>query len=103
MIRMDRRGRRESVVIVRVVVVVVVALGLLVVALPAGVEAAAAKPAATEIGVSASEIRIAVVADVDNAAEPGLHRGNVDAIRSFATDVNAHGGLAGRRLVVDFY
>lgn len=57
---------------------------------------------ATEVGVTASEIHIAVLADVDNAAAPGLFQGSVDAVRGFASFMNATGGLAGRRVVVDF-
>jgi hypothetical protein len=75
----------------------------LVVALAPPTPAAGPPPTATDVGVTASTIRIAVVADVDNPAEPGLHEANVDAVRAFATYVNAHGGLAGRKLAVDFY
>jgi Periplasmic binding protein len=60
------------------------------------------EPQATEIGVTDSEIRIAVIADVDNAAVPGLFQGAVDGVRGFATYMNANGGLAGRKVVVDF-
>jgi ABC-type branched-subunit amino acid transport system substrate-binding protein len=65
--------------------------------------AAAPKPAPTDIGVSDHEIRIAVVADVENSFSPGLNQANVDAVKAFARTVNAKGGIAGRRLVVDFY
>ena len=60
------------------------------------------KPKDTEIGVSADEIHIAVVADVENAPAPGLFQGSVDAVRGFAKYMNANGGLAGRKVVVDF-
>jgi hypothetical protein len=79
-----------------------VAVALLAAAIPTGAAEAAPRPTATEIGVSASELRIAVIADVDNPAEPGLHQANVDAVRAFARSLNAHGGLAGRKVVVDF-
>jgi hypothetical protein len=59
-------------------------------------------PTASEVGVTAKEIHIAVVADVDNAAAPGVFQGSVDAVRGFARFVNASGGLAGRKVVVDF-
>ena len=56
-----------------------------------------------EIGVTADTIRIAVIADVDNAARPGLFQGSVDGVNAFAKFVNANGGLAGgRKLQVDF-
>ena len=38
------------------------------------VSAAAEKPTATEVGVTATEIRIAVIADVDNPIVPGCSR-----------------------------
>ena len=60
-------------------------------------------PQATEIGVTPTTIRIAVVADVNNAAAPGIFQGSVDAVNGFAKYVNAHGGIAGRKVVVDFY
>ena len=56
----------------------------------------------TEVGVTASTIRIAVIADVDTPVAPGLEEGSVAAVQGFAKYINAHGGLAGRRLVVDF-
>jgi ABC-type branched-subunit amino acid transport system substrate-binding protein len=57
---------------------------------------------ATEIGVTSSTIRIAVVADVDNSLAPGVFAGSPAGVQAFAKYVDAHGGLAGRRLVVDF-
>jgi len=58
---------------------------------------------ATEIGVSDRELHIAVIADVDTPLAPGLFGGSVDAVQAFARNVNALGGIAGRKLVVDFY
>jgi ABC-type branched-subunit amino acid transport system substrate-binding protein len=87
-------------------VVLVVALGLvgaLIPAASAGARLEQAQPAASEIGVTADTIRIAVIADVDNAARPGLFQGSVDGIRAAAKFINANGGLAGgRQLQVDF-
>jgi hypothetical protein len=61
------------------------------------------QPAGGEIGVTADTIRIAVIADVDNAARPGLFQGSVDGVNAFAKFVNANGGLAGgRKVQVDF-
>jgi ABC-type branched-subunit amino acid transport system substrate-binding protein len=70
----------------------------------APVEAGArSQPAAGgEIGVTAGTIRIAVIADVDNPASPGLFSGSVDGVRAFAKFVNAHGGVAGHTVQVDF-
>src|SRR4051794_39636707 len=59
-------------------------------------------PTATEIGISPTTIRIAVLADVQNPILPGLFKGSKDAIQAFGEYVNAHGGIAGRKLVVDF-
>ena len=57
---------------------------------------------ATDIGITDTEIRIAVLADVENPLQPGLFQGAPDAITGFAKFVNKNGGLAGRKLSVDF-
>src|SRR5262245_54735166 len=57
---------------------------------------------ATDIGITADEIHIGVLADVENPLQPGLFQGAPDAITGFAKFVNKNGGLAGRELVVDF-
>ncbi|MEX2254505.1 MAG: ABC transporter substrate-binding protein [Acidimicrobiia bacterium] len=57
---------------------------------------------ATDIGITADEIRISVIADVENQLQPGLFKGSPDAMTGFAKFVNANGGLAGRKLVVNF-
>jgi hypothetical protein len=75
------------------------------VAVPAGAQSSD-KPTATEVGVTASEIHIAVVADVDNPFAPGLFKGSVDGVKAGANYLNSKaggGGLAGRKVVVDFY
>ena len=56
----------------------------------------------TDVGVSSDTIRIAVIADVDNPARPGLFQGVVNGVRAFAKFINSRGGLAGRRVQVDF-
>ncbi len=61
------------------------------------------KPAATDIGVTAKEVRIAVIADVDNPFQPGLFQGSVDAVKGVAKTINQQGGIGGRKVVVDFY
>lgn len=55
-----------------------------------------------EIGLTNSQIRIGVVADVDTPVSPGLFQKSVNAVKAWATLVNANGGLAGRQVVVDF-
>ena len=57
---------------------------------------------ATEVGVTATQIRIAVVADVDNPFAPGLFQSAVDAVNGAAKYINANGGIAGRKIKVDF-
>jgi ABC-type branched-subunit amino acid transport system substrate-binding protein len=86
-------------------VVLVAALGLVGALMPAasvGARSQQGQPA-SEIGVTADTIRIAVIADVDNAARPGLFQKSVDGIRAAAEFINKNGGVAGgRRLQVDF-
>ena len=87
--------------------VLTVPVAVLVVSLvtPAGAQSTAGVPKATEIGVTATEIRIGVEADVDNPFVPGLFQGVVDGVRSAAKYLNSKeggGGIAGRKLVVDF-
>lgn len=60
-------------------------------------------PKATEVGVTATTIHIAVIADVNTPLAPGLFKGSEDAIEGYAKYINAHGGLAGRKVAVDFY
>jgi hypothetical protein len=57
---------------------------------------------ATDIGITANQIRIAVLADVENPLQPGLFRGSPDALKGFEKFINANKGLAGRKLKVDF-
>ena len=89
---------------------VVVCLVLVALAVPAVGTAAAQssneKTKATEVGVTATEIHIAVIADVDNPFAPGLFQGAVDGVKAGAAFLNSKaggGGLAGRKVVVDFY
>jgi hypothetical protein len=55
---------------------------------------------ATEVGVSADEITVEVMADVGSPLAPGLFQGNVDALNAYAEYINANGGIACRDLVV---
>src|SRR3954452_22794306 len=63
---------------------------------------AATKDGATDVGVTKDEIRIAVVADVDNPFKPGLFQGAVDGVNAAVEHINATGGLAGPKLRGDF-
>jgi len=83
---------------------VIAAIGLAA-TLPASAQSSQEKPKATEIGVTATEIHIAVIADVDNPFAPGLFQGSVDGVKAGASYLNSKaggGGLAGRKVVVDF-
>jgi hypothetical protein len=55
---------------------------------------------ATDVGVTADEITVTVMADVGSPLAPGLFQGNVDAMNAFAEYVNANGGIGCRDLVV---
>ena len=61
------------------------------------------KPTASDVGVTADEIRIGVIADNDNPFVPGIFKGAADAVEGAAKYINANGGIAGRELVVDVY
>ena len=64
--------------------------------------AESAKPKAADVGITDTEIRIAAIADVDTPVQPGLFKSSVDAVQAWARTVNKQGGLAGRKVVVDF-
>ena len=64
---------------------------------------AAEKPTASEVGVTATELHIAVIADVDTPLAPGAYAGARDAVQAFGKYINQQGGLAGRKVVVDYY
>lgn len=75
---------------------------------PAAAQGGGEKPTASEVGVTGSEIRIAVIADSENAILPGLFQGSIDAVQGFAKYINnscdaKNACLAGRKLVVDVY
>jgi ABC-type branched-subunit amino acid transport system substrate-binding protein len=56
----------------------------------------------SDVGITASTIRVGLIADVNTPVEPGLFQKSVDAVKAWADIVNAGGGLAGRKVVVDF-
>jgi hypothetical protein len=90
----------------RVTAAALVVTALTAVSLPAAVaQSADAKPTATDVGISASEIHVAVPADVDNPFQPGLFQGVVDGATGAAKYLNSKaggGGIGGRRIVPDF-
>jgi hypothetical protein len=95
--------RRAAVFVVAIAVAAVGATG--VSAAGAASQTASEQPTATEVGVTATEIHIAVIADVDNPIVPGIFQGAVDGVRGAAKYLNSKaggGGVAGRKVVVDF-
>lgn len=66
--------------------------------------AAASGPVApgTDVGLTKTEIRVALIADVNTPVNPGLFQKNEDVVKAWAAMLNANGGLAGRKVVVDF-
>jgi ABC-type branched-subunit amino acid transport system substrate-binding protein len=66
----------------------------------------AASPAGTapgsDVGLTATTIRVGLIADVNTPVEPGLFQKSVNAVKAWADIVNAGGGLAGRKVTVDF-
>jgi hypothetical protein len=88
------------------VVCAAIVVGLAGVSTTAGAQSSSEKPTATDVGITAKEIHIAVVADVDNPIVPNLFKASPDAVKGFAKYINSKaggGGLAGRKVVVDFY
>ncbi len=92
---------------VALAVALVVSVGTLAAtAVTAGAQSSSEKPTATDVGITATEIHVAVIADVDNAIVPNLFKGSKDAVEGAAKYLNSKaggGGLAGRKVVVDFY
>jgi hypothetical protein len=83
-----------------------IVVGLAGVSTTAGAQSSGEKPTATDVGITAKEIHIAVIADVDNPLAPNLFKASKDAVEGIAKYLNSKeggGGLAGRKVVVDFY
>jgi hypothetical protein len=57
---------------------------------------------ANDVGITATTIKIGMIADVNTAVAPGLFQKSVNAVKAWASIVNASGGLAGRQVAVDF-
>jgi hypothetical protein len=89
----------------RILLVGVIAMAMTVLGAASAAAQQDERTKATEIGVTAKEIRIAVIADVDNPFAPGVFKGAVDGVKGAAKYINSKaggGGLAGRKLKVDF-
>ncbi len=85
--------------------VVVTTLAVTALSAHASAQSTSTKPKATDVGVTATEIHIATVADVDNPFVPGLFQPVVDGVKGAVKYLNSKGGgggIGGRKLVVDF-
>jgi len=60
-----------------------------------------AAAAGNDVGITATTVHIGVITDIDTAVNPGLFQKNANVVKAWAAIVNAHGGLAGRQIVVD--
>jgi len=70
---------------------------------PASTSAAATKTVpASDIGITASTIKVGMIADVNNPLVPGLFKDSVNVVKAWASEVNAAGGLDGHQVQVDF-
>jgi ABC-type branched-subunit amino acid transport system substrate-binding protein len=75
---------------------------------PASSAAASASAAPTgtvpanDTGITATTIKVGMIADVNTQLAPGLFQLSVNAMNAWAKEVNAAGGLDGRQVVVDF-
>jgi ABC-type branched-subunit amino acid transport system substrate-binding protein len=70
--------------------------------MPAGAGVPTAANEASEIGVTAKTVNVAVIADVDNSLAPNAFKPIVDGAEAGVKFVNANGGVAGRTLKMDF-
>ena len=88
----------------RSLVVGVVTLAAVAATMLAGVPVAAQSSAtsSSDVGITPKTINVAVIADVDNPAVPGLLQGIVDGVEGWGKYVNANGGIGGRKVNVDF-
>jgi ABC-type branched-subunit amino acid transport system substrate-binding protein len=55
---------------------------------------------ASDVGITATDITVEVMADTGSSLAPGLFQGNVDALNAYAKYVNANGGIGCRQLKV---
>jgi len=68
-----------------------------------GTTAGGGATTASDVGITADEIRIGVIADTGSQLAPGLFQGSVDGVQAWAKYTNANGGIAGREVVIDVY
>jgi hypothetical protein len=72
---------------------------------PSNAQTGGEAPTATDVGVTAKEIHVATIADVDNPFAPGLFKGakvGAEAAAKYLNSKAGGGGIGGRKVVVDF-
>lgn len=86
-------------------ITVLVACAVLGATVTAGAAGAADKAAltASDVGVTPTEVRVAVIADTGSSLAPGLFQGSVNGVLGWAKYQNSIGGIAGRKVVVDVF
>ena len=73
--------------------ILVVCVGMLgATAVTAGAQSSDEKPNATDVGITATEIHVAVIADVDNPIVPNLFKGSKDAVEGRGEVPQQQGG-----------
>ena len=75
-------------------------IGTALVGAPASAQSSSGS--ASDVGVTAKTIRVAIITDVDNPIVPNVLKGIVDGVEGWGKYVNANGGIAGRKVQVDF-
>jgi ABC-type branched-subunit amino acid transport system substrate-binding protein len=70
--------------------------------LPTAAPTASGTVPASDVGITATTIKVGMIADVNNPLVPGLFQNSVNTVKSWASIVNKAGGLDGRKIVVDF-
>ena len=58
---------------------------------------------ASDVGVTPTEVHVAVIADTGSSLAPGLFQGSVNGVLGWAKYQNSVGGIAGRKVVVDVF
>lgn len=81
----------------RVLIALVAALVAVTGATLTAAGAQSARPKAGDVGITSSELRLAVIADVDTPVQPGLFQASVDAMKAWAKVVNQGGASPGAR------
>jgi hypothetical protein len=68
---------------------------------PALAQSKSSNPA-SDVGITPTTIKVAVIADVENPIAPNVLEGIVKGVQGWGKYVNANGGIGGRKVQVDF-